>query len=927
VQAQQAVQAQQQVAQAQQQAQQLQAAKQLGYTAGLAEAAGCLPLPAATSAQGLGLGQQQPTHMLFNSGMNGSLVTNASPVMNPYSSLLASQVSAALQATGGLPASAASAALQASAGFPASSALSNGPSNYASALAAAQQQQQQQLQMQHLVQQQQLQQQHENHYTGTERLSGASSTSSYTPSSTNTSITSEKVKVLIQAGGLFGRCAVTGMLEYVGGETRLVRLPPILFSSGKGSFQALLQHIGEATCLDLDEGCGLVLKYELPGSNPTTFIDLVNDADVSNMWEAWREHCAMQAAANGQVFSLATLGAHKLRICVEQEGIGHDDHGGLDGGSDDAEGLELRSHHSGNTSYTGDRDSQNGKEGGITDSRVSGAAKMPSSASARGGAAQGSSQEGTSSPAGSQSSQLGSGSVSSHPRVPLSELEARLEVLKPEDLRVCRFLGAGGYGEVYLCKWASVDVAVKCLNPGLIMGAGAAMTVGDEGFNSSSSDAVAELIREAMMLGSLRHPNVVWVYGIVLPPQLEHLKAHVTKMGSENFQIDAVHFSVDAALKSPMLPGMIRPPALVQEFMSGGSVRAALSRKADMVRSPASRIKLALDTARGMDYLHAKRIVHFDLKAANMLIGWKEGSPSAKVCDFGLSKTRSNTYCSGVTSLRGTLPWTAPEIIHTPKAVTEKVDVYSFGIVMWELWTGREPYDGLNYHALLHAMTSCRGMRPVLPGAPDWDGEPLPELAPDWVALMVACWAEEPTSRPSFRAIVLRLQKMLAWVRASSSARSPSGQLRSKQQMQIVQQAKQAQQALQAQQVEQKQEAEQKQQAQQADSLKDEHKQPEDALKQQAASGEHKQVQEQKQDVPVPRPDTQTPEEQQQQQQQGALGATEPAKEALGAAEPAKEALNAAEPAKEALGAAEPAKDAPVAAEPAEEAGPQPGGG
>lgn len=48
-----------------------------------------------------------------------------------------------------------------------------------------------------------------------------------------------------------------------------------------------------------------------------------------------------------------------------------------------------------------------------------------------------------------------------------------------------------------------------------------------------------------------------------------------------------------------------------------------------------------------MDYLHAKRIVHFDLKAANMLVGWKEGSPSAKVCDFGLSKTRSNTYCSG----------------------------------------------------------------------------------------------------------------------------------------------------------------------------------------------------------------------------------------------------------------------------------------
>jgi serine/threonine protein kinase len=56
----------------------------------------------------------------------------------------------------------------------------------------------------------------------------------------------------------------------------------------------------------------------------------------------------------------------------------------------------------------------------------------------------------------------------------------------------------------------------------------------------------------------------------------------------------------------------------------------------------------------------------------------------------------------------------APELYE--EKYNEKVDVYSFGIVMWELWTSREPYDGMNYHALLHAMTSCRGMRPVLPG-------------------------------------------------------------------------------------------------------------------------------------------------------------------------------------------------------------------
>ena len=56
---------------------------------------------------------------------------------------------------------------------------------------------------------------------------------------------------------------------------------------------------------------------------------------------------------------------------------------------------------------------------------------------------------------------------------------------------------------------------------------------------------------------------------------------------------------------------------------------------------------------------------------------------------------------SGVTSQRGTLPWTAPEILRSPHAVNEKADVFSYGIIMWELWTSKEPYEGLNYHNLM----------------------------------------------------------------------------------------------------------------------------------------------------------------------------------------------------------------------------------
>jgi Protein tyrosine and serine/threonine kinase len=81
---------------------------------------------------------------------------------------------------------------------------------------------------------------------------------------------------------------------------------------------------------------------------------------------------------------------------------------------------------------------------------------------------------------------------------------------------------------------------------------------------------------------------------------------------------------------------------------------------------------------------------------------------------------------------------TALCISNLPHAALQ-VDVYSYGIVLWELWTGREPFEGLNYHALLHQMTSAgEAMRPPLPGSADWDAAQVPGAACATAQLMFA---------------------------------------------------------------------------------------------------------------------------------------------------------------------------------------------
>ncbi|WCJ37075.1 Protein kinase superfamily protein with octicosapeptide/Phox/Bem1p domain [Euphorbia peplus] len=275
-----------------------------------------------------------------------------------------------------------------------------------------------------------------------------------------------------------------------------------------------------------------------------------------------------------------------------------------------------------------------------------------------------------------------------------------LQVIRNGDLEELRELGSGTFGTVYHGKWRGSDVAIKRLKK-----------ICFTGRSSEEERLTLEFWREAEILSKLHHPNVVAFYGVVQDG-----------------------------------PGGTL--ATVTEYMVDGSLRHVLLKK-DRYLDRRKRLLIAMDAAFGMEYLHSKNIVHFDLKCDNLLVNLKDPQrPICKVGDFGLSKIKRNTLVSG--GVRGTLPWMAPELLNgSSNKVSEKVDVFSFGIVLWEILTGDEPYANMHYGAIIGGIVN-NTLRPTIPSYCD----------AEWKRLMEQCWAPNPAVRPSFTEIAGRLRVM-----------------------------------------------------------------------------------------------------------------------------------------------------------------------
>ncbi|XP_015575652.1 serine/threonine-protein kinase STY46 isoform X1 [Ricinus communis] len=191
-----------------------------------------------------------------------------------------------------------------------------------------------------------------------------------------------------------------------------------------------------------------------------------------------------------------------------------------------------------------------------------------------------------------------------------------------------------------------------------------------------------------------------------------------------------------------------RPPSLciVTEFMCGGSMFDFLHKQKQSLDLQ-SLLRVAIDVSKGMNYLHQNNIIHRDLKAANLLM---DENKVVKVADFGVARVEDQ---SGVmTAETGTYRWMAPEVIeHKPYG--RKVDVFSFSIVLWELLTGKLPYEHLSP---LQAAISVvqQGLRPSIPK----------RTHPKLVELLERCWQQDPSLRPEFYEILELLQNLARMV-------------------------------------------------------------------------------------------------------------------------------------------------------------------
>ncbi|XP_034839376.1 activated Cdc42 kinase-like [Maniola hyperantus] len=272
-------------------------------------------------------------------------------------------------------------------------------------------------------------------------------------------------------------------------------------------------------------------------------------------------------------------------------------------------------------------------------------------------------------------------------------------IISIEDITINKELGMGQFGVVQQGTWTTgnqrLQVAIKCL--------------GNERMTSNST----EFLKEAAVMHSIDHPNIVRLYGVVLH------------------------------LDSLMLVTELAPLRSLLECLREVTLRSNFS--------VVVLCNFAEQICDGMTYLENKRLIHRDLAARNILVFSKD---RVKISDFGLSRAlgvgKDYYQTNYNVNLKLPVAWCAPECILYLK-FTSSSDVWAFGVCLWEMFTyGFQPWAAFSGQQILEAID-----------VPNFQRLERPECCPDaYYSLMLECWSHDLNNRPKFKDLCTKLRQI-----------------------------------------------------------------------------------------------------------------------------------------------------------------------
>jgi len=272
-----------------------------------------------------------------------------------------------------------------------------------------------------------------------------------------------------------------------------------------------------------------------------------------------------------------------------------------------------------------------------------------------------------------------------------SSLSSKLDY---NDIVLGKQIGEGAFGAVYQGTYKGNSVAVKEYRSGIQL----------------DDTAVQEALKEISIMEKLRSPYIIAFYGMTI--------------GSHN--------------------------SIVMELAELGSLASVISKHE--ISYPI-KVRIALDCAKGMKFLHDNHIIHRDLKPENLLVFSLElDSPQlVKITDFGTGRMISDEVARSYTQNLGTPSYTSPEILNNDP-YSLKTDVYSYGILLWSLYCQEKPYSSEGISEMQMIKYVLEGNRPKIPD----------DMRTEYKDLMVHCWKQDPDERPSFDEVVSLLEPLEA---------------------------------------------------------------------------------------------------------------------------------------------------------------------